>query len=93
MKCHWTHLHGEHDWTPLVADPETPQVLHLFGESVRCPGNPPVYGDEYDAGIVWDEPEGPVDEQAARDFDALWSLPRRHWRRPVETAQLTTDLL
>ena len=38
MRCHWTHDHGPHDWTPLVADPETPRVLHLFGEQVRCEG-------------------------------------------------------
>ena len=26
MPCHWTHRHGAHDWTPLVADPEQPRV-------------------------------------------------------------------
>lgn len=36
--CHWSHPHGAHDWTPLVADPEAPRVLHLTGEKVRCPG-------------------------------------------------------
>ena len=38
MPCHWTHRHGAHDWTPLVADPEQPRVLHLLGVTVRCPG-------------------------------------------------------
>lgn len=38
MKCHWTHEHGPHEWTPLVTDPDNPRVLHLFGESFTCPG-------------------------------------------------------
>lgn len=38
MRCHWTHPHGPHEWTPLVHDPEQPQVVHLFGERVTCPG-------------------------------------------------------
>ena len=37
--CYWTHVHGRHEWTPLVGDPEVERVLHLFPDQpVTCPG-------------------------------------------------------
>jgi hypothetical protein len=54
--------HAPHDWTPLVADPDNPQVLHLFGESVRCPGVPSASADTRQPyfGVPW--PSGVCDD-------------------------------
>lgn len=41
MRCHWTHAHGPHQWTPLVQDPDSDRVLHIFTEpaaQLECPG-------------------------------------------------------
>ena len=32
--------HPGHNWTPLVVDPDSPQVLHLGLATLRCPGLP-----------------------------------------------------
>lgn len=33
--------HGRHEWTPAVADPAHPQVLHIFTDApLTCPGVP-----------------------------------------------------
>lgn len=41
MRCHWTHEHGPHMWTPMVQDPDNDRVLHIFtgvDSQVECPG-------------------------------------------------------
>lgn len=35
--CHWTHRHNRHEWTPLIHEPDNPQVMWL-GDKIWCPG-------------------------------------------------------
>ena len=38
-QCHWTHVHGRHEWTPLVPEPGEERVLHVFRDApIECPG-------------------------------------------------------
>jgi len=41
VRCHWTHEHGPHKWTPIVDDPFNERVKHIFMDNaaqVECPG-------------------------------------------------------